>query len=215
LSHDFGSSAPSCTFLCARSPGATGSDERFYSRDSILLLDEVHSCDPQDPTRGLQWTIPQLSEAITELVARWGVRPHGVADDACFAKVGHAAGSIADEFRLCGLHFWPARKGSRVAGWQTMRRLLADAGKVDVAGLYVSRVCRYWWETVPLLARDPRRPEDVDSRGPDHAADACRYGCGHKPPVFGPIDVRALLDHDSWEGKHRAFERRQDREGGR
>jgi len=77
-----------------------------------------------------------------------------------------------------------ARKGDRVGGWQQMRTMLADAGKPDRPGLYVSRRCRYWWETVPVLARDPKRIEDVDSRGPDHAADACRYAVvGQRPPV--------------------------------
>jgi hypothetical protein len=46
-----------------------------------------------------------------------------------------------------------------------------------VPGLYVSRDCKYFWATVPSLARDQKRIEDVDSSGPDHAADAVRYGC--------------------------------------
>lgn len=58
-----------------------------------------------------------------------------------------------------------------------MRRMLSDAGKPDVPGLYVSRACEYFWSTVPYLARDQKRVEDVDSSGPDHAADAVRYGC--------------------------------------
>lgn len=58
-----------------------------------------------------------------------------------------------------------------------MRRLLVDAGKPDVPGLYVSRGCEYFWSTVPYLARDQKRIEDVDSSGPDHAADAVGYGC--------------------------------------
>lgn len=28
-----------------------------------------------------------------------------------------------------------------------------------------------------MLARDPKRIEDVDTTGPDHGADAMRYGC--------------------------------------
>src|SRR5690606_40258784 len=74
------------------------------------------------------------------------------------------------------VHFEPARKGDRVSGWQRMRRLLADAGKPDRPGLYVSRACRYWWLTAPYAGRDPKRPEDVDSAGADHALDAMRYG---------------------------------------
>jgi hypothetical protein len=65
-----------------------------------------------------------------------------------------------------------------ISALQTMRRLLQDAGKSpDVPGLYIARHCGYLWATVPYLGRDPKRIEDVDSRGPDHAADAARYGC--------------------------------------
>jgi hypothetical protein len=204
LAHDFGSSAPSVTYLCATSPGAQGPDGRWYPRDSILLLDELASTDPLDPTRGMGWTVPVLAEAIREMATRWGVRAQGVADDACFAKTGSGLGSIAEEFRRERVHFRPARKGSRVAGWQSMRRLLADAGKPDVPGLYVSRACHYWWETVPLLARDPRRAEDVDTRGPDHAADACRYALGHRPATFGGFDPREIFDPVPENGFSRA-----------
>ena len=37
--------------------------------------------------------------------------------------------------------------------------------------------CEGDWAIVPYLARDQKRVEDVDSNGPDHAADAVRYGC--------------------------------------
>jgi len=75
------------------------------------------------------------------------------------------------------VEFDPAKKADRLTGWAIMRRLLQDAGKPDVPGLYVSRTCRYFWATVPYLERDMRRVEDVDSSGPDHAADAGRYAC--------------------------------------
>ena len=84
--------------------------------------------------------------------------------------------SIADEFAAKGVTLHPAKKGDRITGWQKMRRMLADAGKPDVPGLYVSRTCEYFWATVPYLARDQKRVEDCDTSGPDHGADACRYG---------------------------------------
>jgi hypothetical protein len=94
---------------------------------------------------------------------------------AIFAKTGSGAGSIADEFRGCGVFWMPAKKADRRTGWEVMRVMLQDAGKPDKPGLYVSRLCEYWWATVPVLARDPKKPDDVDSRSADHAADACRY----------------------------------------
>jgi hypothetical protein len=177
LTHDFGSSAPSATYVVARSPGATGPGERFYPRGSLVLLDELATAKPDRPNEGLGWTVPILAEEIVAMCKRWKVQPAGVADDAIFAKGGHASGSIADEFRRCGVMFVPAKKADRITGWTMMRRMLADAGKPDVPGLYISRQCGYFWETVPYLGRDTKRVEDVDSAGPDHAADAVRYGC--------------------------------------
>lgn len=177
LAHDFGSSAPSVTYIVAQSPGGEGPDGRFYPRDSLVLIDELATCKHERPMDGLGWTVPVLGEAIVEMCKRWKVRPRGVADDAIFNQSGHGSGSIADEFTRCGVHFRPAKKADRLTGWNIMRRLLADAGKPDVPGLYISRANEYFWSTVPYLARDQKRVEDVDSNGPDHAADAVRYGC--------------------------------------
>jgi hypothetical protein len=178
IAHDYGSSAPSVTYLVAQSPGAYGPDGIYYPKDSLILVDELATSVPGQPNTGLAWTIPKLADAIHDLVGKWGLkRAEGVADDACFAQHGHSAGSIANEFRRFKVYFKEAKKGSRQAGWEIMRRLLADAGKPDVPGLYISRNCSYFWETVPALGRDPRKAEDLDTRQPDHAADAVRYAC--------------------------------------
>jgi hypothetical protein len=176
LAHDFGSSAPSATYLMAESPGDFVGG-RFYPRGSLVIVDELATNKQGNLNAGLGWTVPTLAEEILEMCKRWGVKARGCADDAIFAKTGHGSGSIADEFARAGVYFRPARKADRISGWQTMRRLLADAGKPDMAGLYVSRACTYFWQTVPYLARDQKRVEDIDSSGPDHAADAVRYGC--------------------------------------
>ncbi|PNS07838.1 phage terminase large subunit [Solilutibacter silvestris] len=176
LAHDFGSAAPSATYVFAQSPG----DEVggvFYPRNSLVIVDELATYKAGNHNLGLGWTVPVLADAIKAMCKRWSIRPAGVADDACFARTGHGAGSIADEFRQAGVAFHPARKADRMSGWNRMRRLLAAAGDPDRAGLYVARTCTYFWATVPYLPRDPKRIEDMDSTGPDHGADAVRYGC--------------------------------------
>jgi hypothetical protein len=183
LAHDFGVSAPSVTFAVAESPGAEH-EGRFYPRGSVVLFDECALVHPDDDNAGLGLTVPDQATRIKDMARRWGITPQGSADDAIFNKTGSQSGSIADEFRRAGVAWARARKGSRVAGWQKMRRLLADAGKPDMPGLYVSRNCRYWWHTVPSLPRDPRNPEDVDSSAPDHAADSCRYALTFDRPIF-------------------------------
>lgn len=175
LAHDFGSAAPSVTFLCATSPGEEVQG-RWYSRDSIVLVDEYATAMPSDWSKGLNWTAQQTGEAIAAWARGWGVRASGVADDAIFANVGSSAGSIAEELRKAGVSFDRARKADRITGWQRMRRMLSNAGKPDVPGLYISRRCEGFWATVPYLARDVKRVEDLDTTGADHWADACRYG---------------------------------------
>ena len=175
IAHDWGSSAPSCTLLFAKSPGATH-EGKFYPRDSLVVVDELAAVRRDSLNTGLGWSAATTAEAIREFVKPWGVKPVGVADDACWSNGGHSTGSIADEFARGGVRFQPAKKAARIAGWQMMRRLLADAGQLDKPGLYVSRACAYFWATVPYLARDQKRVEDVDSSGNDHAADAARYG---------------------------------------
>lgn len=177
LAHDFGVSAPSVTYLCAASPGAEGPDGYFYPRGSIILIDEETTTHPDDLNQGLGLTVPDQADRIKNMCQRWGVQARGVADDAIFNRTGSQHGSIADEFSRCGVQFTRAHKGSRLGGWEKMRRLLAAAGQPDLPGLYVSRKCQIWWQTVPALPRDARNPEDVDSTAADHAADACRYGC--------------------------------------
>lgn len=184
LAHDFGVAAPSVTYLCAESRGAQGPDGYFYSAGSVVLVDEDAQVHPDDDSQGLGLTVPDQAHRIKGMTRRWGVPAEGVADDAIFNRTGSQRGSIADEFRRAGVIFSRAGKGSRIAGWQTMRRMLADAGKPDLPGLYVSRLCRYWWATVPSLPRCPRNPEDVDTNGIDHAADCARYALRDDPPVI-------------------------------
>ncbi len=177
LANDFGSSAPSVTYVVAKSPGAKGPDDRWYARDSLVLVDELATNKRDRLNEGLGWTVPILGEEIVSMCKRWKMRAAGCADDAIFARTGSGAGSIAEEFMRGGVRFSPAKKADRITGWNIMRRMLADAGKPDVAGVYIARTCSYFWETVPYLGRDQKRVEDVDSGGPDHAADAVRYGC--------------------------------------
>lgn len=175
ITHDYGSSAPSATYVMLRSPGEEINGQ-YYPKDSIIIIDELVTSDPVALNEGLGYTVPHLAEYIKEMCKKWDIKAEGVADDAIFSKHGSSAGSIADEFKREGVYFRRANKADRKSGWETMRRMLQDAGKPDKPGLYISRHCEYFWATVPYLGRDPRNNEDLDTRSADHAADAVRYG---------------------------------------
>lgn len=65
-----------------------------------------------------------------------------------------------------------AQEPQKAAAW----RVAADA--TEWAEHVVSNVA------VPYLARDQKRVEDLDSSGPDHGADACRYGILRQRPAM-------------------------------
>ena len=184
LAHDYGSSAPSATYIMLESPGGH-IGEQYFPKDSILVIDELVTSDPVALNEGLGYTVPHLAELIKQMAKKWNISTKGVADDAIFSNHGSSAGSIANEFTRAGVFFRRANKSDRKSGWERMRRMLEDAGKPDKPGLYIARNCEYFWATVPYLGRDPRNAEDLDTRQPDHSADAIRYGL-LKPsnPVF-------------------------------
>lgn len=188
LAHDFGSSAPSATLVICESIGDT-INGRYYPKGSLVVVDELVTHKHGNLNMGLGWTVPTLAEEIKKMCSYWDIRASGVADDAIFAKGGHASGSIADEFSREGVHFSPAKKADRITGWNVLRRLMADAGKPDRAGLYISNQCRYLWETLPTLCRDDKRPEDMASDGADHGADALRYGVLRRDVLIGTIPI--------------------------
>lgn len=182
IAGDHGSAAPAVFYLCARSPGARGPDDRFYPAGSVILFDEIAFVERDSLSRGLGLTVPSMATEVVEQCKAWGVSPAGAMDDACFASHGSASGTLANEYRRAGLRIHPARKGDRATGWELMRRMLADAGAPDKPGLYVSERCAYWLATVPFLPRNPRRIEDVDTTAPDHGADASRYALLYERP---------------------------------
>jgi hypothetical protein len=177
LAMDYGTAAPCAIYLIAMSPGG---DHQgcYYPRGSIVVAGELYISHPKDLSKGLHLTVPEQAELIKRFCQSWNISPangRNLADDAIFAQDGRA--SIAEEFAKAGVRWQPAKKGSRIAGWEHMRSLMRQAGDRELPGLYISESCRAWWELMPLLQRDERHPSDVDSSGNDHAADATRYGC--------------------------------------
>jgi hypothetical protein len=55
------------------------------------------------------------------------------------------------------------------------------------AGLYVFDTCRDFIRTVPMLPRDEKNPDDIDTKAEDHIADETRYR------VLAPAAPRASV----------------------
>jgi len=70
--------------------------------------------------------------------------------------------------------------GSRIQGWEEIRTRLSnalpgDGGVREKPGLFVFDTCLSFLETFPVLPRDDKKLDDVDTEAEDHIGDEVRY----------------------------------------
>ncbi|MES2216644.1 MAG: phage terminase large subunit [Patescibacteria group bacterium] len=107
---------------------------------------------------------------------------YGVIDAAAFAKAGYSETAVEIYMRHgVGVTYqlMPAAK-ERVVGWNVLHQYLRiDKTTVDNPNpqpmLKIFKTCVNMIRTIPSLQHDRLHPEDVDSKGEDHAADELRY----------------------------------------
>jgi hypothetical protein len=71
---------------------------------------------------------------------------------------------------------------NRIAGWNVIRSYL-EWSETEKPKLQVFNTCSYLIETLPGMIHDDRNPEDLNTKGEDHALDALRYGLMSKPII--------------------------------
>ena len=107
---------------------------------------------------------------------------YGVIDSAAFAKAGYSE-TAYEIYQRAGVgvdyQLLPAAK-ERVIGWNLVHQFLRVDKPTEVNPspqpmLQVFKTCGNMIRTIPTLQHDEHNPEDVDSKGEDHAADELRY----------------------------------------
>ena len=102
---------------------------------------------------------------------------YSVADPAIFAKTGfvdaHGGQTIAESFARAGIMFLPA-SNRRIDGWNLMHQYLYWSQHQQPKLMYFN-TCTNSIRSIPMLVHDELRPEDLDTGGDDHTADADRY----------------------------------------
>ena len=142
----------------------------------------------------------ELEWGWRERGTNWCRVKSGVADSQIFvAENGNCINTdmkvkvrLDDGNKYPGITWIPAdkRPGSRVTGWTQMRQMMKNAGpnkKVDENGdvvaifprekaaLFVFTTCSAFIDTVPVLPRDDKNTDDVNTEAEDHIADESRY----------------------------------------
>lgn len=103
-----------------------------------------------------------------------------ILDSACFSKTGTEE-TIAEIYERNGVLCLPATK-NRKSGWVLVHEYLrgdefltADRTLAMQPRVVFYRICYNSIRTIPTLLHDESDPEDLDTNGEDHAADALSY----------------------------------------
>lgn len=199
--YDHGSSKPFSVGWYAESDGTDlvlkDGKVRATLRGDLFRIKEWYGS-RGDRNEGLRMLVEEIKTGIIERELRWGWRSkdgtkirvkRGPADTSIF-DVNNGV-CIADDFEkpvfINGVKhrgiFWERADkgpGSREQGWEQLRKRLKatmrQAGGIrEVPGLFISTECPHWLRCVPVLPRDEKKIDDVNSEAEDHNGDETRY----------------------------------------
>lgn len=163
-------------------------------REGIMyIILELYGC-TSTPNEGVKWTPERVFSEIhrIEMEHRWlkGKNIIGVADPAIWnAETGESLAERAAKHQV----YFSKGDNARLPGWmQVHYRLAFDDNGIPM--MYVFKNCKGLIRTLPLLMYDEHKPEDIDTDGEDHIADAIRYLC-----MARPIKPRSRADADAYK----------------
>lgn len=156
---DYGYRAPSAVYWVAIEP----QDGREYTYRELYQS---------------ELTAKELAERILEMTPEEEEIEKVIMDPACWGKTGQTDKSISEIMSDNGI-FAIKANNNRVAGANLFREYLKpyrDQDGVMTARFLVFDTCPNLIRTLPQLIHSKTKPEDVDTKGEDHAYDARRYG---------------------------------------
>lgn len=143
---------------------------------------ELYGCKPNEANSGIMKTPGEIGMMLADLMQdefREGLHVSGIADPAIWDQSRGV--SVEEQIRsvFSGISF---RKGDNTRMDGKMQ--LHERFKFDEDGrpmLYVFNTCKDFIRTIPSLAYDARKVEDIDTAGEDHIYDETRYFLMSRP----------------------------------
>jgi hypothetical protein len=187
-SFDWGSARPFSVCWWAEADGteATMSNGVRWAPPpgSLIMCAEWYGA--KAPNEGVKMSATDVAIGIREREAEllerdWIVRhPNpGPADNQIKNVANPDTPTIADDMAGEGVNWEDSDKspGSRRIGLELVRSRIREAAKPmpEKPGLFIMAHCRQAIVQLPVLPRDERNPEDVDTASEDHIYDSVRY----------------------------------------
>jgi hypothetical protein len=178
-SFDWGSSKPYSVGFWAESDGCDvklpDGSLRDTQRGDLFRIAELYGWTGK-PNEGTRELAVEVARKILNYQKELGraINP-GPADSSIYTIEN--GNSIAGDMERAGIRWTRANKssGSRINGWEMLRERLKNSISREGPGLYVFDTCRQFIRTVPVLPRDKKQADDVDTEAEDHIADEVRY----------------------------------------
>ena len=180
-SFDWGSSKPFSVGWWVESDGTEAETKsnikKSFPPGTLFRIHEWYGWNGES-NKGCKMLSRDIAKGIKGTEERWGFKVEpGPADSTIF--YGEDGMSIADKMADEGVEWTEADKspGSRVAGLERVRQLLMNSllQPMEDPGLFIFNSCVHFRRTVPVLPRDDKKLDDVDTRAEDHIWDETRY----------------------------------------
>jgi hypothetical protein len=187
---DWGSSHPFAVGWFAEANGEewTLSDGRTICppAGTLIMIADLYGSNYEDigKNKGLKWSAKKVAEAILEK-EQWlydngyifDEPDAGPADNQISNVTERDTETIEKKMQDVGVYWEKSdkSKGSRKIGLQLIRDRLEAVIDGEGPGLLFMDNCRASIETIPVLPRSDKDPDDVDTDAEDHAYDLVRY----------------------------------------
>ncbi|WP_339884213.1 terminase large subunit domain-containing protein [Vreelandella maris] len=202
---DWGSSHPFSVLWFAESDGSEVEleDGSVFCppKGSIVVCHEWYGA--KGPNEGLKLSAPEIAKGIKEresslINGEWlpaNIKP-GPADNQISNVNESGSDSVAKKMEAEGVRWTESDKkpGSRVNGLEMIRTRLKEAAKdqPESPGLYFMDHCIKIIAHLPVLPRDQRNPDDIDTTAEDHDYDTLRYRVMNKRAKAGMKRIGGL-----------------------
>jgi hypothetical protein len=200
-SFDWGSSHPFAVAWWAVADGTeaiVGGHKWCPPRGSIIMIGEWYGA--SGVNIGLKMSARDVASGIVEREKSMRASGYivstinaGPADNQIDNVTESGTPTIASEMRSMGVAWTASDKssGTRKIGLELMRQGIKEAAKThpEFPGIWFMDHCRNAIAQIPILPRDERNTEDVDTKAEDHLYDAIRYRVLARSQVMTQIRV--------------------------
>ena len=152
-----------------------------FPAGSLIRIHEWYGTKELGTNEGLKMSASEIAQGIKDIEKQlkergWinGDVRSGPADGQIYQMVQKDVDTIAKKMEKHGVRWVRADKspGSRINGLELMRERMKQT---EGPGIYFMSHCRASISLLPVLPRDEKNPEDVDTHAEDHVYDDVRY----------------------------------------